>query len=306
MDRPFALMHRAAGGWGWWPTWNWANALSGMGTVDLSGWDAFAAGRRGLRRRLRGGRDAAHLGPRLEGARPGGAIPDGGDVVAAEMEEVADLVVGREEALRLPGRLEALHLPFSSPRRLVRVLRPVVQALVPAVLDTGHQVPLRRAVAGELAGDHDAWRSALALEQLAQQALGGPLVPAALDQRVEHHPGLVDRTPEPVPHTGDPDGHLIQVPLVPGAGQPPPDPVGEVLAELERPPPHGLVADDDAAGGQHLLDHAQAQREAEVQPHRVADDLGREAVAGIGRLGRWWAHSGCLPDRGQPAKPDPS
>src|SRR5918997_610515 len=203
MDRPFALMHRAAGGWGWWPTWNWANALSGMGTVDLSGWDAFAAGRRGLRRRLRGGRDAAHLGPRLEGARPGGAIPDGGDVVAAEMEEVADLVVGREEALRLPGRLEALHLPFSSPRRLVRVLRPVVEALVPA----------------------------------------------ALDQHVEHHPGLVHGTPEPVPHPGDPDGHLIQVPLVPGTGQPPPDPVGERLAEFQRPPPHGLVADDDAAGG---------------------------------------------------------
>jgi hypothetical protein len=54
--------------------------------------------------------------------------------------------------------------------------------------------------------------------------------------------------------------------LSPAQGQPPPDPVGEVLAELERPLPHGLVADDDAAGGQHLLDHAQAERETEVQP----------------------------------------
>ena len=50
---------------------------------------------------------------------------------------------------------------------------------------------------------------------------------------------------------------------------------------LQRPLPHGLVADDDAARGQHLLDHAQAEREAEIQPDRVADDLGREAVAGI-------------------------
>ena len=41
------------------------------------------------------------------------------------------------------------------------------------------------------------------------------------------------------------------------------------------------MAHEDAACGQHLLDHAQAQREAEVQPDRVADDLGREAVAGI-------------------------
>src|SRR4029079_8186039 len=64
-----------------------------------------------------------------------------------------------------------------------------------------------------------------------------------------------------------------------------PDPVGEVLAELERPLPYGLVADDDAAGGQHLLDHAQAEREAEVQPYRLADHLRWETVAGIGCLG---------------------
>src|SRR5829696_9083268 len=79
---------------------------------------------------------------------------DGGDVVAAEVEEVADLVVGREEPLRLAGRLEPLHLPFSSSRRLVRVLRPVVEALVPAALDPGHQLTLGRAVARELVGDH--------------------------------------------------------------------------------------------------------------------------------------------------------
>src|SRR3712207_8924859 len=43
--------------------------------------------------------------------------------------------------------------------------------------------------------------------------------------------------------------------------QPAADPVGERLTELQRPPPDGLVADDDAAGRQHLLDHAQAERE---------------------------------------------
>src|SRR4051794_33413148 len=45
------------------------------------------------------------------------------------------------------------------------------------------------------------------------------------------------------------------------------------LAELARPLPYGLVADDDAARGQHLLDHAQAEREAEIQPDSVADHL---------------------------------
>jgi hypothetical protein len=60
-------------------------------------------------------------------------------VVAAEMKEVVDLVVGGEETLSLPGRCEPLHLSFSPSRRLVRVLRPIVEPLVPAVLDTGHQ-----------------------------------------------------------------------------------------------------------------------------------------------------------------------
>src|SRR5687768_6454632 len=45
------------------------------------------------------------------------------------------------------------------------------------------------------------------------------------------------------------------------------------------------MADEDAAGGEHLLDHAQAEREAEVEPDHVADDLGREAVAGVAGAG---------------------
>src|SRR4051812_44741015 len=41
------------------------------------------------------------------------------------------------------------------------------------------------------------------------------------------------------------------------------------------------MADEDPAGGQHLLDHPQAEREAEVEPNGVADDLRREAMAGV-------------------------
>jgi hypothetical protein len=44
----------------------------------------------------------------------------GSDMIAAEMEQVIDLIVGREEPLRLAGRFELLHLPLSSARRLVR------------------------------------------------------------------------------------------------------------------------------------------------------------------------------------------
>src|SRR3712207_4080125 len=67
----------------------------------------------------RGNRDAGDLGPDREGLRACGSVLGGGDVIAAEMKEVVDLVVGGEESLRLAGRLEPLHLPFSSSCRLV-------------------------------------------------------------------------------------------------------------------------------------------------------------------------------------------
>jgi hypothetical protein len=78
---------------------------------------------------LHGSRDTGDLGPKREGPGPGDAVLVGGDVIATERKEVVDLVMSREEPLRLTGRFEPLHLPFSPPGRLVRVLRSVVEAL---------------------------------------------------------------------------------------------------------------------------------------------------------------------------------
>jgi hypothetical protein len=50
-------------------------------------------------------------------------------------------------------------------------------------------------------------------------------------------------------------------------------------SEADRPLPYDLVADLDAALGEQLLDVAQAQGEPKVEEHRLADDVGREAVA---------------------------
>src|ERR1700740_2939876 len=59
------------------------------------------------------------------------------------------------------------------------------------------------------------------------------------------------------------------------------DLIGELLAEFARPLPHGFVADDDAAGSEQLLHHAETKREAEIKPYGMADDLGRKPIAGI-------------------------
>src|SRR5919202_4036276 len=83
-----------------------------------------------------------------------------------------------------------------------------------------------------------------------------------------------------------------RVPLISGTGQPAPDLSGERLAQLEPLLPHHLMADRGAASSQDLIHMAQAQGEAEIEPDRVADDLGREAVTGVAGTG---GH--CHPDR---------
>src|SRR5215471_1609969 len=54
-----------------------------------------------------------------------------------------------------------------------------------------------------------------------------------------------------------------------------------MLTELARPLSDGFVGDDDAAGRQQLLNHAKPERETEIQPDGMADDLGREPIPGV-------------------------
>ena len=107
---------------------------------------------------------------------------------------------------------------------------------------------------------------------LIMSSLAASFTPA-LDQDVQHDPVLVHRAPKPVLHPGDLHRDLIQMPFVASTRQPAADPVGKCLAELEGPLLHGLMADDDAAGGKNLVDMVQAERKAEIEPDDVADDL---------------------------------
>jgi hypothetical protein len=67
-------------------------------------------------------------------------------------------------------------------------------------------------------------------------------------------------------HAADLEGDLIEMPVVAYPRQLATDLVGELLAEFARPLPFGLMADNDAAGGQQLLHHPEAEWEAEIQP----------------------------------------
>jgi hypothetical protein len=78
------------------------------------------------------------------------------------------IFVGCQELLRLPRGLEPLHLALSPSGGLVRVFGPVVQPLVPTVLDRWQEILLCRGIAGELVGDHHPRRSSLPLQELAK------------------------------------------------------------------------------------------------------------------------------------------
>ncbi len=163
------------------------------------------------------------------------------------------------------------------------VFRPVVQALVLAMLDAREYVPLGRPVARQLIGDQHARHKRKTLEQLPQEFHGCPLIAPPLDQNVEDVAVLIDRAPQVLLRAVDADEHLVQVPLVARTRASPTQRVRVGLAEFLAPLAHRFVGDDHPALGEQLLHVAIAEREAEIQPNRMADDRGREAVTSITR-----------------------
>src|SRR3954447_2552771 len=78
-------------------------AITSAGTVNLigSGRDKAHEGR--SHEGVCPSGHAGDLGPDLEGLGPGGSVLGGGAVIAAEVEQVVDLIVSGEEALSLAG-----------------------------------------------------------------------------------------------------------------------------------------------------------------------------------------------------------
>ena len=183
----------------------------------------------------------------------------------------------------MPGRGEAFHRPLALPGGLVRVLGPVVQILGPAMLHRRHELAVRDPVAAQPVGDDDPRHVLQALEQLAEELLGGHRVSAWLDQDVEHIAVLIDRAPQVVDRAVDADEDLVEVPFVAGPGLAPAQPVGVELPKLRSPLPDRLVTDRNATRKHQLLDLTKAQREPVIQPHAVGDDLRRVPVSLVRR-----------------------
>src|SRR6266568_973589 len=76
------------------------------------------------------------------------------------------------------------------------------------------------------------------------------------------------------------------MPLVTGSHSSSTQPCSESRTELGAPLTDRLMADNDAALGEQILNVAEAEVETKVQPHGVRDDLGRKTVASVRRAVR--------------------
>ena len=94
---------------------------------------------------------------------------------------------------------------------------------------------------------------------------------------------LVDRAPQVLLATVQGDEQLIEIPRVPEAPAPVPEPAGKRAAERATPPSDRLIGDRYAPLGQEVLDVTKTEAEAKIQPDGVGDDVGREADSG----GNW-------------------
>lgn len=94
---------------------------------------------------------------------------------------------------------------------------------------------------------------------------------------------LIDRTRQIVLPTVDPNEHLVVVLRVTGLWTSAAELVGVGLPKNLVHPADRLVADHDTAFEHEFLNFTETEREPEVQPHAVVDDLDPVAVAFAGR-----------------------
>jgi hypothetical protein len=199
--------------------------------------------------------------------------------VGLRVEGVVDGGVGREESLSLTLGLEPLHFSLPAPDRKVRILGTIVGAHAAWPVAVGEaEVPRGGPVRRQLVRGDGFGVDALVLEQFSEQFQRRMFVPSALDQHVQHLALVIDRAPQEHLPPADPHHHLIEMPSTRWR-RPTPAQVGrDQRTELQRPAADRLVADLDPALGQQLLDVPQAQGEAEIQPHRIADHVRRELM----------------------------
>jgi hypothetical protein len=112
----------------------------------------------------------------------------------------------------------------------------------------------------------------------------------ALDEDIEDVPVLVNGAPQVVTLAVNREEDLIEMPRVARSGTLPPELMGILLTKFPALLPDGFIGHADSAFEEELFDIAVAEAAAKIQPHRMADDLGREAVILVAVGAYWCSH----------------
>ena len=119
--------------------------------------------------------------------------------MASGAEVRSDDSVHLDKPLGVPSGFEPSHSSLPLSRRLMRVLRAVVQVPMLAMGNAGHHHSFRCPVTAQLVSHNDAWVASGCPQQLAKEPHGGKTISFRLHENVEHDAVLIDRSPEIMP-----------------------------------------------------------------------------------------------------------
>jgi hypothetical protein len=183
---------------------------------------------------------------------------------------------------RTSEQVRFCHLRLAYLDHVVQPPPPPVPGEAPELAFPLHLAQRARIALEPIGDDGPGIAGVVAGECLAEEALGGHLVAPGAEQEVDRLTRAVDRPVEVAPRTTDPEVSLVDVPRAAARLQVAAHPLLELRGEALHPAVHSRVIDLDAAVGEHALELAVADRELQVPPHRLEDDLGREAKAAEG------------------------
>jgi len=161
----------------------------------------------------------------------------------------------------------------------MRKLGAIVRILLHIVGDARQDRSLRSTIALQFVGDDPERFFALTSHQSAEEPLGCMLIAARLQQNIDDITVLIHGAPKTLLLSVDSHENFIQMPGIAESSLFLLKALCIVGPEFPAPSSDGFVRNKDAALGQEIFHITQAETEAMIDPHRIADDFRRETVS---------------------------
>src|SRR5436305_8249253 len=118
-----------------------------------------------------------------------------------------------DKALGVAAGFEVSHPSLPLTRRLMRVLRSVIQIPVLSVSYLGHHHSFGGGITAQLVSNDHAWSMPSGSQQPAEETHGSKSITLSLHKDIDHDSMLIDGSPEIVRNAVDLEEHLIQMPF---------------------------------------------------------------------------------------------